>query len=149
MNEEYFKQIYSQIAESLLPLFYQHFRPILQKDTASEYKLSGNQIKMLMILYLKGKQTPTNMGIFMDMPKGSLTSIIDSLEELHLLNREPHYSDRRKTILSITEKGEKYITEKKEENIKDLGILFNHLPDEEVKQFVESLKTVSEIVKKL
>jgi len=102
-----------------------------------------------MIIGKREKITPSALGKHLDMQKGSLTTLIDSLEEMNLVSRAPDPNDRRKTLLQLTKEGEDYRQLKMEEFKKNLVILFDSLPEEEIEDFAKNLENIVNTIKKV
>ena len=71
------------------------------------YGLTFPRYEALMILYFsrRGSLPLGKMGARLQVHPTSVTSLIDGLERAGLVRREPHSSDRRTTLASITESG--------------------------------------------
>jgi DNA-binding MarR family transcriptional regulator len=103
----------------------------------------------MFIIKKKEKILPTDLGKCMDMRKGSLTTLIDSLEGMNLVRRERDPHDRRKTWLSLTKEGMEYLDLKIQAYERNFMRLFEPIPEEEVDELVKSLKYVVDLIKKL
>jgi MarR family 2-MHQ and catechol resistance regulon transcriptional repressor len=68
-------------------------------------KISINEFSVLEILYLKGKQTFQQIGNSILISSGSMTYVIDKLEQKGLLNRNICPDDRRVIHVILTEDG--------------------------------------------
>jgi len=94
---------------NIIPLHLYRFSYLLTRDfkpsVSEELKLNKTLGKTLMILYRRGSQTMTELVQNMNIEKGSMTSVIDSLIEKNLAVRERDSSDRRRVIINLTEKG--------------------------------------------
>src|SRR5699024_6026608 len=103
----------------------------------------------LMILGRRGKLTPTMLGKCLDMKKGSLTTLLASLENKNLIYRESDKNDRRKVWIFLTTNGENYVTSQmlKYENIVKQNL--DSLEDEKLEDFEGSIKSVIDKMKKL
>jgi DNA-binding MarR family transcriptional regulator len=92
---------------------------------------------------------PTTLGKCLDLQKGSLTSMIDALEREGLVCRKRDPEDRRKTLISLTEKGKAYrewFMGELEENASEI---LRKLDEEDVLAYKESLQTMLATLKKL
>jgi DNA-binding MarR family transcriptional regulator len=92
---------------------------------------------------------PTTLGKCLDLQKGSLTSMIDALEKEELVYRRGDPKDRRKTLISLTEKGIEYRIWFKGEIEKNASEILEKLEEEDILVYQESLRTMLEILKKL
>lgn len=102
-----------------------------------------------MILGKTEKITPTLLGKCMDMEKGSITTLIDSMENMNLVYRKNDPMDKRKTWIQLTKEGQEYYLKQEEKFINQIEELFIILPEEEIDKFSRSLKTVVEILEKV
>ena len=148
MKQEKIKNIHGLILE-FLPLFHQKFAAVFHKNPGNRYHCSKNQNKTIMMIKKWGKITPTNLGNCLDMKKGSLTSLIDSLESMPLVRRETDHNDRRKTLLSLTEEGEAYVKVLLLELEKHLHTVFETASIESIETFEKSLDSLIEIMQQL
>ncbi len=117
-----------------MPLFFQFLNPILLRENGERFTLNGNQIKLLMILKLFSKKTSTDLSLYMDMPKGSLTTVIDSLEKKGLISRIKDERDRRKQIIELTDEGDYFTEYKNDKCFTEFQDLFKVLSDEELEK---------------
>lgn len=133
----------------LFPLFKEKLSGAFREDTGLQVKCSRNQ--NMALFYVKEGQaiTLTELGRFLDLRKGSLTALIDSLEKHGLVRRSADPADRRKALLSLTEEGEKYIGELKRVHETAMCRIFSHLPEEEIDELTRSLRNMVQIMRKL
>ena len=90
-----------------MPLFHQHILPPLSADLRDGLGLTRGMAKALIILSRSGPDTATELGKCMAMTKANLTILVDELVEAGFARREPHPSDRRKSLVFMTEAGRK------------------------------------------
>ncbi|WP_352418121.1 MarR family transcriptional regulator [Proteiniborus sp.] len=145
MKEKKLNELYPLFLE-FLPLFHQKIGSELRKNN-DKYKCNKNQHKTIMVIGNMGKITPTVLGKYLDLKKGSLTTLIDSLEKMNLLERHIDPNDRRKTLLQLTKEGKNYFKSRNEELEKKLQNIFMVLTEEELDEFMSSLKNVVETLK--
>jgi DNA-binding MarR family transcriptional regulator len=71
------------------------------------YGLTFPRYEALMILYFsrRGSLPLGKLGARLQVHPTSVTSLIDGLERTGLVRREPHTTDRRATLASITDRG--------------------------------------------
>lgn len=132
-----------------MSLFHRLFTPIFKKETDDLYGCTKNQVKAIMILGRANGITPTVLGKCMDMEKGSITTLIDSMANMNLVYREDDPKDKRKTIIKLSEEGKKYYIKQEEKFNGRIQELFRTLSKEEINKFNESLKTIVEILEKV
>ncbi|WP_440955480.1 MarR family winged helix-turn-helix transcriptional regulator [Methanosarcina sp. Mfa9] len=82
-----------------------------QKVAASEYaelkELSKNQPAVITIIGLVKEIMPSTIGTYVGMDRSSLSRMVDSLEAKGFVLRKNDPEDRRKVLVSLTEKGER------------------------------------------
>ena len=132
-----------------MSLFHRLFTPTFKKEVDDKYSCTKNQVKAVIILGKAEKITPTTLGKCMDMEKGSITTLIDSMENMNLVYRKDDLMDKRKTWIQLTKEGEEYYIKQEEKFIKQIEELFITLSEEEIDEFSGSLKTIVEILEKV
>lgn len=106
-------------------------------------KLNITEFAVLEVLYLKGKQTIQQIGNSILISSGSMTYVIDRLEEKGLLNRNGCPDDRRVTHVVLTEDGI-YLMKQIMPNHRDLvNAVFGSLNGDESQKMVELLGKVN------
>jgi MarR family transcriptional regulator, organic hydroperoxide resistance regulator len=130
-------------------LFHKNFAKTLHPIRNSQYDLNKNQNKAIIIIGAAENIMPTTLGKYLDLQKGSLTSMIDALEKYELVCRKKDQEDRRKTLLVLTEKGEKYREWLIGEFEKNASEILKKLGEEDIIEYRKSLQTMFNILKKL
>ncbi|SHI92184.1 transcriptional regulator, MarR family [Geosporobacter subterraneus DSM 17957] len=148
MREKNLKEIYQGLME-FTALFHQKFGHVFRNSCHKEYPCTKSQNKTIMILGDKGSMTSTMLGHCLDMKKGSLTTMIDSLEEMGLIFRQADEIDRRKTWIGLTAQGREYRDSKMKEFEKSITAMFNILEADEIEEFAANIKAVVETMKKV
>ncbi|WP_019120956.1 MarR family winged helix-turn-helix transcriptional regulator [Brevibacillus massiliensis] len=75
------------------------------------YSLNPTEFAVLELLYHKGPHALQQIGEKILLASGSITYVVDKLEEKGYLTREPCEKDRRITYATITEKGNQLMDE--------------------------------------
>ena len=132
-----------------VPLYHQKLSALFHGLRDPGYPCTKNQNRAIMILKTRGKETPSRLGECLDMRRGSLTSLVYSLESMGLVRREPDPEDRRKVRLSLTEEGRSYVQRRYRAFEKALYEQFDPVPEGEIRSFNESLSSIVETMKKL
>lgn len=142
----------SSINENLLEftaLFHSKIGKIFRTTNHKSYHCNKNQNRTIMILGRHKYLSPSTLGKYLGMRKGSLTTLIDSLIEKDLVSRKIDPNDRRRYLLSLTEKGENYMQYQKSLFNDAMKVLFQNLNEEETKKFSKSIKNVVELMTKV
>lgn len=103
----------------------------LEYKTIKESGLTISQFGVLEALYNKGD---LRIGEIMEKiltTSGNITVVIKNLEKDGFIKKIPDPSDRRSTIISITDKGVKVIEEILPDHIENINDIFSILTDEE------------------
>lgn len=133
---------------NLIPLFYKCKTFYIDKNKADDF-CNKNQSMAIMIIGKAEKIMPTTLSKFINMEKGSLTTLIDSLEKKNYVIRSSDPNDRRKVLLSLTPEGIEHMKIIEEQSQKGLALMVSNLNEKEIDQMHSSLKTLVEILKKV
>ena len=148
MKEEIIKETV-KLQFEMIHLFHKNFAKAFHQAGNSPYSLNKNQNKAILIIGTVGEIMPTNLGKCLDLQKGSLTSMIDALEREKFVCRRGDPEDRRKILVSLTEKGSVYRDWLTGELEKKYSEVMNRLAEEDIAAYQESLKTMLGTLKKL
>ncbi|RDY24726.1 MarR family transcriptional regulator [Romboutsia maritimum] len=118
------------------------------KKYSVEYNVNKTQLRALMFIKNYGNISMTDLCSKLNIEKGSLTSMVDDLTEKGYVFRERDLGDRRKYLITITEKGEEIaidfiikLSEKLEEKLSKLN-------EEDRKKYIEAIDTLQYILSK-
>jgi len=131
-----------------MSLFHRLFTPAF-KGEIDEYNCTKNQSRAIMIIGRSGKISPTVLGKCMDMEKGSITSLIDALENMNLVYRKNDLKDKRKTWIHLTEEGESYLLKQEGNFLIQLEKTLGSLSNEEIIEFSNNLDSLVKIMEKV
>jgi DNA-binding MarR family transcriptional regulator len=122
------------------------FERSYQEKIISKFKeLSKNQPNVIKIIGMEGEIMPSTIGNYTGMDKSSLTRMIDDLEKKGMVFRKDDPKDRRKVLVSLTEKGLRCYnyTNKLTDEILEL------LDEEDINEYLQSLETIVRILRKI
>ncbi len=148
MNEETLNQLQMALMK-LMPLYSHKVGIIFKKRHSPIYGCNRAQNKALLMLNYHHKLMLSQLGEALDMPKGSLTSMVDSLEQKGLVFREADPKDRRKTYVDLTNKGKEYIALKMADYKNHLKEQLNKLTLEEQEKFTQSVYDLVDMLMKM
>ncbi len=138
-----------------LHALYMSLIPLLQKCNTRENndrsdKLSGkNQTMAIMIIGKAGMISMTSLSKFINMEKGSLTTLIDSLEKMDYVKRLDDPNDRRKKMLSLTAEGVNQMRVVEEQSKRVFADMISKLNESETDEMLTSLKNLVNILRKI
>jgi len=102
--------------------------------------LNPTEFAVLELLYHKGDQPMQQIGGKILLASGSITYVVDKLEQKGLLRRIACPNDRRVTFAQITEQGKTFIEEIFPEHANQIDTLMSSLSDSEKTQAIDLLK---------
>lgn len=120
---------------------------IIVRDIDSEetiaLKLNKTQIQVIIILKKNKEIKMSDLTNYTNLSKSSITSIVDSLEEINLVNRIRSKSDRRVIIVKLSDEGD-YLADKIRAEIRNAFYeRIEKLDDEEKNDLKNSLRIVN------
>lgn len=137
--------MYDDIRHNLIKfisLFHGLFKPAFKRENNDIYNCSKNQIRAIMIIGRAQAITPSVLGKYMDMEKGSITSLVESMEKLGLVYKKDDLDDKRKIWIHLTEEGKEYLYVQEKRFVEEIELLFSTLSEEEISEFSSNLKNI-------
>lgn len=132
--------VFIKSSQSVQKLIKQDF---LKKD------INLNEYAIMELLYHRGDQPIQSIGKRILMGGGSITYVIDKLENKDFLSRKPSKEDRRKIYACITEEGKQYMDQRVTEHERLINTIFDEWNDDEVKEATALLKRIGIHAEKL
>lgn len=148
MKEEKIKEI-EQLFLEFFPLYYKKFSAVFRENDKPGLRCTKNQKRAILLIKNHEGITSTELGQCLDMRKGSLTTLLDSLAEMGLVQRIPDEADRRRVLLYLTAAGNDYFTEMMAKHEQLFLKLFTKLPTDELEECLDGLKKVVGKIKKI
>lgn len=90
--------------------------------------------------------TPTELSEAMMISLPRTVSLLKSLENKGLINKNINLIDKRKTIINITEQGKQLILEKKDEAINNIVKIIEKLDEDEIIEYIRLTKKIGKII---
>ncbi|MFJ7728621.1 MarR family winged helix-turn-helix transcriptional regulator [Neobacillus sp. NPDC097160] len=116
------------------------------KEEMTKNKLSITEFSVLEVLYQKEKQTIQKIGNCILISSGSMTYVIDKLEQRGLLSRNACPDDRRVIHVILTDDGKELMEEIMPKYYELVDNMFDSLNSNEAETLVHLLKKVRNIV---
>lgn len=132
----------------IYPNLYNNFYLELLKQFSNNKNINKTQIRALCHIYTNGPISMTNLCNKLVIEKGSLTSMIDDLTNKSYVVRKRDDKDRRKYILTLTEKGEKISDEFFKFLAVNLEVELEKLEKEDIEELVNSMSVIAKIMEK-
>lgn len=122
------------------------FEQTFRKKIIGKFKeLSKNQPTVIKIIGTEGEVMPSTIGNYTGMSKSSLTRMVDDLEKKGIVSRRTDHEDRRKVLVSLTDKG----LECYNYSNKVVDELLNLVDEKDVYEYLQSLETTVRILSKI
>lgn len=102
--------------------------------------LNPTEFGVLDLLYHKGDQPMQQIGGKILLASGSITYVVDKLEQKGMLKRVACPSDRRVTYAQITDEGRNFMQEVFPDHAQQIHSLMSSLSDSEKQQAIDLLK---------
>ncbi|MCM3728393.1 MarR family transcriptional regulator [Neobacillus cucumis] len=109
----------------------------------SQYNLSITEFSVLEVLYNKGKQTIHQIGKSILISSGTMTYVIDKLEQRELLSRQACVEDRRVIHVKLTDAGKELMGRIMPKHQEFVDSMFCSLNKQEKEIFVKLLKKIN------
>jgi MarR family transcriptional regulator, 2-MHQ and catechol-resistance regulon repressor len=113
------------------------------RDEMSKNKLSITEFSVLEVLFYQGKQTIQQIGNRILITNGSMTYVIDKLEQKGVIKRNDCREDRRVIHITLTAEGMEIMENIMPKYQEMVDSFFGDLTDDESQLLVNSLKKVS------
>jgi DNA-binding MarR family transcriptional regulator len=118
--------------------FAKSFQRLLARSPDSS--LSYDRARVLVTLHCNGPQRMRDIADQVDLPARNLTAVADTLEAEHLVRRTPHPTDRRATLLEVTDAGRSAIESALGPRLLEIDALFDVLSTTEKARLLSGLK---------
>jgi Transcriptional regulators len=126
------------------------FAGAFHKKISGKFKnLSKNQPQVIKIIGLEGEIMPSTIGKYIWMDKSSLTHLIDDLEKKGIVYRKNDPEDRRKVLVSLTNKGLKCYDYLSKITAEMADEVLGHVDEKEVNDLIQSLETMTRVLRKI
>ena len=106
------------------------------------------RMRLLGSLHCKGPQIMSSISDELGVTRRNVTALVDALEEEDLVRRKPHPTDRRATVIEMTDRGELTMDEAYDEHRIAVAELFADLDDEDRKELTRMLGVLRETLRR-
>ncbi|AKB32628.1 Transcriptional regulator, MarR family [Methanosarcina siciliae HI350] len=126
------------------------FDQAFQIKIAGKFReLSKNQPVVIKIIGIEGEIMPSTLGKYTGLEKSSLTRMVDDLEKKGIVFRKTDPGDRRKVLVSLTEKGLEYYNRLSQITTELADEILQFVDEKEVDDYLKSLETIVKILRKV
>ncbi len=107
--------------------------------------LKGENLLLMILSELGGSSTPGKLIEHLEFTGARLSAVIKSLENKGFVERKKHSTDKRITIVAITEKGRSYYMNLRAEIVNNALTIIEQLGEKDVCEFLRIMKKLAEI----
>lgn len=112
------------------------------KPNLTEQGLTRARAQVIWQLHRRGPITQRELSDALYVTARNVTGLIDALETNGLVARSPHPTDRRATLISLTEKGDALATNMNNENAAFARTIFGDIPESDLSAVIKTLDDV-------
>ncbi len=146
--------IQERIAVELLtipPLIFRGIRRKLMKTTLADIdvNITPHHFEILRLLEEAGTLHVAEIGERLQIAKAQMTKLIDTLADLHIVERKTDTADRRTINITLTGQGRTVLEEHKNSVMSAIRETIFRLTDKELEDLSTSLRTLQGIFSKL
>ncbi|MCW8983548.1 MAG: MarR family transcriptional regulator [Gammaproteobacteria bacterium] len=129
----------ASLSQQSLQLFESHF---------SRWGISQGRFAIMMLLFnLPEKNwTPAKLAEATGVTKATVTGLLNNLDRDGHLLRQPHESDRRKTVLKLSAEGVALVQKIIPEHFSQISSYYKHLTKAQMRQISESLELLQQTI---
>ena len=107
--------------------------------------LKGENLILMTLGNLGGSGTPGRIIERLDFTGARLSAIIKSLEGKGFVERKKHSSDKRSTVVALTEEGREHYIKLRAEIISNALTIIEQLGEEDVREFLRIISKLADI----
>lgn len=139
----------NMVVRNLLEIFPPLMKRIKRVDYMKESNITPNSFRILHLLYYNDNLTLSDISQLNTMSSSNCSRAVDELSEMGYTSRKRDSEDRRKTRISLTDSGIKYVENVKEKIEEKLTEHLAVLSDEDLAILQESSKNIYDVLSKL
>ena len=127
------------------------FGPLYMKWVRSRLQDGGMtyaRMRLLGSLHCKGPQIMSSISDELGVTRRNVTALVDALEHEGLVRRRPHPTDRRATVIEMTDRGELTMDRIYDEHRLAVAELFAGLEEEDRRELASMLGTLREALRR-
>lgn len=132
-----------------LGLYHEKFLHRFGKESENYPGIKKNHIRIIGFLYRYPALTATEIAKMLNVEKGSVTTLLDQLEEYSLIDRCECHQDRRKSLVSLTDAGRTEMENIMRDTIRRLDNILADADPAELRDFIKNLRQAAEFMQKL
>ncbi|OMF19719.1 MarR family transcriptional regulator [Paenibacillus sp. FSL H8-0548] len=112
------------------------------KRDIESHGISQDHFMILELLYNKGPHPIQRISEIFAIPSGSITYVVDKLEKIGYVRRQPSVTDRRTLNVNLTESGEALFNEVFPKHVATISRNFSFIDNEEKTRMIQLFKRI-------
>src|SRR5215217_6917737 len=112
------------------------------RSRLQEGGISYARMRLLSVLHCKGPQIMSSLSQGLGVTPRNVTALVDALQEEGLVERRPHPTDRRATVIELTARGAQTCEGMYDEHREATSELFVGLSEDEQRELIRLLGTL-------
>ena len=117
------------------------------KSRLQDGGVSYARMRLLYALRCAGPRIMSSLSGVLGVTPRNVTALVDALEQEGLVRRKPHPTDRRATVIELTERGAETTGGMYDEHREAVGSLFERLSGDEQRDLLRLLGTLCEALR--
>jgi len=106
------------------------------------------RMRLLGALHCNGPQIMSSISDELGVTRRNVTALVDALEEEGLVRRKPHPTDRRATVIEMTDRGEETMDRVYDEHRAAVAELFTGLDEDDRRRLTRMLGSLREALRR-
>ena len=106
------------------------------------------RMRLLGTLHCQGPQIMTSISDELGVTRRNVTALVDALEEEGLVRRKPHPTDRRATVIEMTDQGAETMDRMYDEHRAEVAGLFRDLSEDDRRGLIRLLGSLREALQR-
>ena len=132
---------------TLLRTTIQRLVKLMRRETRNESQLSLTERSTMGLLYPDIQLAPTEIARTEKVTTQSISQVINHLSDLGFITRTPAGDDKRKVLLSLTDAGQSYVEQRRQEKQEWLAqMLHQRVTPQEKEVLVESIRILNKLI---
>ena len=134
---------YEKLAQELISMMDKKYKGPPRDDLGAVVR---GEMAVLRLLYIKKKSmTAGEITRMLSMTTSRIAAVLNSLQKKDMIIREADPADKRRVLVSITEKGSVFCKERRRQAVEDIKSMLAHLGEEDAAHFVRILTKIHSI----
>lgn len=137
-------ELYSSLAKELLEALDRKKKGPPHEDVSASMR---GEMAVMRMLADEGKPvTAGSISKTLRMTTSRIAAVLSSLEKKELIQRICDEADKRRVLVTLTDRGLHFCKERKQRTINDISYMLSQLGEEDAKHFVRLMKRVHDII---